>query len=450
MKTKTFAIFAICAFTGVAQAIKTVEDADIISKASLAKIYDSSGNDLNGGGFGGGPTLGSLFDRDWNVYIRLPKAGNNAYIVEDFSSELPGGYYVTQIKVGAYGEFPFSLDYWSANRSDWISVTNNCVGTQGTLVYPINDIATKVKIVFHVCPPSSRPDYGWGYSANQISELEVWGLDPAEMTCTHPSYSEWELKEPATCTTRQIDRRYCNVCYEEDTREVGFPLGHEYVTHLERPGKCNRYGKGYIDCARTNCDFRAEFPQPVDMVTLGGLAELYKVQFTDVSVSSEYDPAWWHTWASNLFDNKWEMADRTFWGALTRTDEWVDFEFGTTIDPAWVEFSVPNHDHTIQFFARDGETETLLAEVPITRIVTYGETLDPETGEPVETSPKYQRMTVEFTEQHVKAFRVRFIDQIGVLVHNSNVITLGELHLYGTVEGAGHVLYDPTTILLLR
>ena len=136
---------------------------------------------------------------------------------------------------------------------------------------------------------------------------------------------------------------------------------------------------------------------------------------------------------------------------MTHTNEWVDFEFGTTIDPVWAEFSAPNHDHIIQFFARDGETETLMAEVPITKITTYGDTLDPETGEPVETSPKYQRMTVEFTEKHAKAVRVRFVDAIGfVSAQDKRCTALGELHLYGTVLGAGHLLYDPTTILLLR
>lgn len=457
MKPNSFIPFVLCTLATTAFAIKTVEDAEIISKVDFAKIYNSSGTDLNGGGFGGGYSLPHLFDNKWNEYIRLPKAGNDCYIVEDFTTtnvvgSLASGYYVTQIKIGAYGEFPFSLYYWPASGADWIAVTNNCVGTQATLVYPIDAIATQVKIVFHNCPPSSRPEYGWGYSANQISELQVWGLDPAEMVCTHPSYSEWELKEPATCTTRQIDHRYCNECYEEATQEVGSPLGHEYVTHLEKPGKCNRYGKGWIDCSRTNCDFRADFPQPIDMVTLGGFAELYKVQFTDVSVSTENNPAWWNTYARYLFDNKWEMAGGTFWAALTLDDEWVDFEFGTTIDPTWVEFSVPNHNHTVQFFARDGETETLLAEIPITKIETFEENVDPETGEitQVETSPKYQRMTVEFTEKHAKAVRIRFVDEIGITVHQGQCNAIGELHLYGTVKGAGHVLYDPTTLMIFR
>lgn len=446
MKTKALAIFTLCVLAGAAQAVKTVEDATNVArgKQALAHIYSAAGNIIDTNSFGGGPNITNVFNGRWDDYIRLPKAGNNAYIVLDFTPELSSGYYVTQLKVGAHGDYPFSLYYWPAGGSDWTNVVANCldVGTQTSpLTYNVGEIVTKVKIVFHTCR-------AWQYNDYQISELEVWGLDPAEMTCTHPSYSDWEMKTPATCTTRQIDHRWCDVCYEEDTREVDSPLGHEYVTHLEKPGQCNRYGKGWIDCSRTNCDFRADFPAPVDMVTLGGFAEMYKVQFTDVRVSSEYNPGWWGTWARHLFDNKWES---THWAAMTRTGEWVDFEFGTTIDPTWAEFSAPNHDHVIQFFARDGETETLIAEVPITKIVTYGENLDPETGEPVETSPAWQRVTVEFTEIHAKAIRVRFVDSIGFVSAQDNHCTaLAELHLYGTIEGAGHLLYDPTTIMLLR
>lgn len=443
-ETRLFPILALCILSGTAQAIKTVDDATNVArgKQSLAHIYNASGVNIDTASFGGGPSMPDVFDGKYTEYIRLPKAGNNAYILLDFTPELASGYYVTQLKVGAHGDYPFSLYYWPAGGSDWTLVVANCrdVGTQTSpLTYDVGEIVTQVKVVFNQAP-------AWNYNAYQISELEVWGLDPADMACTHPSYSEWEMKVAATCTTRQIDHRYCNACHEEFEQEVGFPLGHGYVTHLQKPGLCTRYGKGYIDCARTNCEFRADFPEPVDMVTLGGFAELYKVQFTDVRVSSEYNPSWWGTWARHLFDNKWES---THWAAMTRTGEWVDFEFGTTIDPTWAEFSAPNHDHIIQFFARDGETETLMAEVPITKIVTYGETLDPETGEPVETSPAWQRVTVEFTEQHAKAVRVRFVDEIGFVSAQDNHCTaLGELHLYGTVQGAGHLTFDPTTTIL--
>ena len=435
-----------CFLATDAVAFKTVDDATNVAKGkhSLAHIYNASGANVDNNSFGGGPSMPDVFDGVYTEYIRLPKAGNNAYIVLDFTSELPGGYYVTQFKVGAKGVYPFSLFYWPAGGSDWTPVVTNCLeeGTQASpLTYDIGEIVTQVKVVFHTCR-------AWQYNDYQISELEVWGLNPADMYCTHPSYSEWEMKVPATCTTRQIDHRYCNECHEEAEQDVGSPLGHDYVTHLEKPGKCNRYGKGWIDCSRTNCDFRADFPEPVDMVTLGGFAELYKVQFTDVRVSSEYNPGWWGTWARHLFDNNWEGSH---WAAMTRTGEWVDFEFGTTIDPTWAELSAPNHDHTIQFFARDGETETLLAEVPITKIVTYGDELDPETGEPVETSPAWQRVTVEFTEKHAKAVRVRFVDEIGfVSAQNNHCTALGELHLYGTVYGGGHLIDDPTTIMILR
>ena len=418
-----------------------VEDATVISKTDFAHIYNKSGTIIDGNSFGGGPNLGSLFNNSWDDYVRLPKAGNNCYVLVDFttsgvSGALAGGYYVTKIVVGAAGKYPFSLFYTVADTGAEVQLANQCLD-EGKLTYDVGAIATKVKVVFHTCR-------AWEYNDYQISELQVWGLDPADMACSHPSYTEWEMKEAATCTTRQIDHRYCTVCYEEFEQEVGAPLGHDYVTHLEKPGKCNRYGTGWIDCSR--CDFVAEFPEPKDMITLGGFAELYKVQFTDVNVSSEYNPQWWGTWARHLFDNKWES---THWAAMTRTGEWVDFEFGTTVDVTRVELSAPNHDHTIQFFARDGEMETLMDEVPITNIVTLVE--NPETGESVVTTQAWQRVTVEFTEQHAKAVRVRFVDEIGFVSAQDNHCTaLGELHLYGTVLGAGHLLYDPTTIMILR
>lgn len=418
-----------------------VEDATVISKTDFAHIYNKSGTIIDNNSFGGGPSLGNLFNNNWTDYVRLPKAGNNCYVLVDFttsgvSGALPGGYYVTKIVVGSAGKYPFSLYYTSAASGAEVLLASQCLD-EGKMTYDVGEIATKVKVVFHQCR-------AWEYNDYQIAELQVWGLNPADMACSHPSYTEWEMKTPATCTTRQIDHRYCTVCYEEFEQEVGFPLGHGYVTHLDKDGKPNRYGSGYIDC--TNCDFHVDFPEPVDMVTLGGFAELYKVQFTDVNVSSEYNPQWWGTWARHLFDNKWES---THWAAMTRTGEWVDFEFGTTVDVTRVELSAPNHDHTIQFFARDGEMETLMDEVPITNIVTLVE--NPETGESVVTTQAWQRVTVEFTEQHAKAVRVRFVDEIGFVSAQDNHCTaLGELHLYGTVLGAGHLLYDPTTIMILR
>ncbi len=430
------AVFVAAALAILCPSLVRAADSAIISNVDLASMHQSNGNVLNDsdgkpwGGFGGGPNMNNLFNGRFGTdYVYLPNMGQDGggYLIIDFTSKLATGYYITEIKIGSGGTNPYSL-YWSPNGTTWNNVADQEGGTAetagSTLVYAIGEIATHVKLVFHRTPR-------WNYSTPQISEIQVWGIDPAEMACTHRAWSDWEVVRPATCTSRALEMHYCLQCNEEETREAGMPLGHDYVTHLDKGGKCNRFGRGSITCTR--CDWVADFPEPRDLYAFGGEAELYKVQLVDMTASSENHAAW-GTGLAKAHDNNWTSG---YWSNVGREDAWIEFAFGTTIDITAVEFSVHNHAQTIKFYSRDGETETFLSEVEIV----------PDESE---DAPATQRMTVHFTETPVSALRVRIFDEIGIEVWSSMCVILYEIHPYGTVKGAGLLLYDPTTLMIFR
>ena len=125
---KKAALLALLATPGVLFALD-VEDATNIAKTDFAHIYNKSGTIIDNNSFGGGPSLGNLFNNNWGDYVRLPKAGNDCYVLVDFttpnvSGALTNGYYVTQIKVGAAGIYPFSLYYWQSGSVSSVPVSH--------------------------------------------------------------------------------------------------------------------------------------------------------------------------------------------------------------------------------------------------------------------------------------------------------------------------------------
>lgn len=431
--------FVLCALLAFPAFALTTDDAEIVSKASLATMHLPDGS-LNGdgtGGFGGGPNITYLFDGKFDnpVYLPMCNNGNNysgVYLLCDFTTELASGYYVTKILVGAHGKRPFSL-YWTADGTAWTNVVTSCM-EDGVVEWSIGEIVKQVKVVFEQLGANQWDR--WDYSTPQISELQVWGVNPALLECSHPSFTDWELLTPATCTEPRYDHRYCMVCDAEFIEPVGDPLGHDYISHLVREGTLYRYGSGFLDCGR--CDFHVDFSRPVDMVELGGLAERGLVQFADCTVSSEDHPQWGHTSARHLIDGNWE---NNYWAAVGLNDAYIDWTFGTEIDLTSIDFSVVNHAQTLQFFRKDGEEETLIAEAVI------------EPNEE-EGAPNWIRQTVEFRDvTGVTAIRIRILDEIGLVPPNGSQAhdaTVRELHPYGTVVGAGKRTHDSTTIMILR
>ena len=177
------------------------------------------------------------------------------------------------------------------------------------------------------------------------------------------------------------------------------PFGHVFVSTLERKGLCtprrdfptNRwFGAGSISCSR--CDFRLDFPRPLDLVTnrvdgrqIGRVAVLGQVNFTDLSVTTtgngadEPNPNQnWGVSPVALYDDNWTFSWQKYWySAKDRDpDPHADYVFGTPVDLTEIELSVPNAAHTNLFYSVDDATgeETRLSRFRIER--TDGEKCD--------------------------------------------------------------------------
>ena len=388
----------------VAAGTARAADPDIISASNICKEYNKNGSE-NTGGFSGGDGMGTLFDGNFKYGCHFGRSGDGSYFVLDFTSKLAGGYFVTDIKIGLTAEFAYSV-YYSVGGTSWTLVEGAERVTQvGTSTFGVNDIATHVKVVMDVSP---------SYSAG-ISEIEVWGLDPADVTCRHGSYTEWTyVSGSATCTAVGRERRKCILCGEEFERdsELNPPLGHDYVCTLATPGSSSSYGTGTISCSR--CDWSAVFNVPLDLTSLGGVAVRNRIQFTDLTVSSTGDIGYGVN-PGNLIDNIWDMSWCNYWYANSSSaDEYVQFDFGTEIDLTKIDFSVPKRSQTVRFYRVEDGAEDLIAEIEV-----------PNSG-----NADYLRFKPTFRGVSLSTLRMR-IDA------NGQTPTVCELHPYGTVKGAG-------------
>ena len=401
------------------------EEAEKLNISSVAQMYWKNGTPNNNWN-GGGTTQANLFDGNYTTGVHFPYDGKGAddmYLEFNLNSLLSGGYYVTAFKVWQAAAHQYSLYYFEAGATEYAPVENGVgvsyAGSEGA-TYVIGKTCTKVKIVFNKLT-------GWSPGT---SEIEVWGIDPSQMGCQHPSFTEWEAVDgSATCTKAGVDRHKCLACGEvfERPSQLLPPLGHAYVTTLTRAGTSASYGAGTLTCER--CEYETVFNIPIDLTSLGGVASPGIVQFTDLSVSSEWHSEWGPC-AANMIDGNW--TEGYGWCAASKShDEWVDFDFGTRIDLTKIEFSVPNRAQTLEFYGVDGDEETLVG----TAAVAAG-------------SGSYQRRTVEFRGVSLKKLRVRVTDETGTSLWGRSVIQILELRPYGTVLGAGKLDVLRTRILL--
>ena len=400
-------------------------DAEKLAISGVAQMYWKNGNPNNKWN-GGGTTQANLFDGKYRNGVHFPYDGHgedNMYMEFNLDSLLSGGYYVTQFKVWQAAAHQYSLYYLEAGASQYQPIAGavgvSYAGTDGA-AYTVGKVCTKVKIVFNKLT-------GWSPGT---SEIEVWGIDPAQMGCAHPAFSDWTPVEgSASCTKRGVDRHKCLVCGEISERpsELLPPLGHDYVPTLSAPGTSSSYGSGSIACAR--CDWSEVFNVPIDLASLGGVVSPGIVQFTDLSVSSEWHPEWGPC-AANLLDGKWTGGYG--WMPESRShDEWAEFDFGTEIDLTKVEFSVPNRAQTLDFYRVEGDEETLVGSAEVAA-----------------GSGSYRRVTVEFRGVSLQRLRIRVTDESGTSVWGRSVVQIFELHPYGTVKGAGKLDVVRTRIFL--
>ena len=402
----------------------TPPPAQVISSYGITSWYNSDGSAMasNGGGGTGNPA--NVFDGNFENYQMFPRAGNNGYVIIDLSqnADAPAaGYMVTEVKVGARLDYEYSI-YITTDGSSWTLIDGADHAKNGG-TYSVNALAKQVKYVFN-------SGSMWDYSTQYLAEIQVLGIDPADIDCVHPSWTAWTaVANSNSCTERGIDERFCTVCGERQTKLSDSlpPLGHDYHSHLTQAGTINAYGNGYVDCSR--CDFRINFSDPIDLSTLGGLAMQDLVQFTDITVSSTFHQEWGPN-PIKLYDGQWTWDNNVgFWLSSeyeAMSDSHVDYHFGAAVDLTAVEISVHNHNQTLLFYDVDDATgeETLLAEQ-----VVVEDTSDGAAG--------YQRMTIPAYAGTCTHLRLRTTNDDGYSLWNYRPCMLViEMRPYGTIAGA--------------
>ena len=386
----------------------------------------------HGYGMNGGHYTDRLFDGDYENYCYLWTA--KCYIVVYLTNSLSTGYYVTDVKIGHNGTQEYSLYYSTdAFGSQWTPIIENSSVAGKPKTYNVSHMAKRIKYVFETAP----------HGSSGLGELEVLGIDPAEFppgTCFHPkeNLTEWEeIPGTANCTEYGYKQRQCTACGEwfRDESLTMLPLGHEWETALGRPGTGLSFGTGSNVCHRCG-DVIGFDDGPMDLVSLGGMATPGIVQFTDISVSSTY-PEWAGIRTTSLIDNNWTMTWGSFWAAATKDhDEFVEFAFHNEIDLTKVKFSVPNHDHIVEFYSVEDGEETLIDQVAVVEDKSDG-------------APDYQVIEEELRDVSLSTLRIRTVDKLG---HNAGgfglyVMAFSEIHPYGTVKGAGKTLVRTRIII---
>ncbi|MBR1921462.1 MAG: hypothetical protein IJ829_05605 [Kiritimatiellae bacterium] len=402
-------------------------EASIVSSVEHTTFYRGDVTKGNAG-MNGGDWTTSLFNGTFDDYRYQNTAG--AYLVVDLDDTFANGCYVTEVKIGHKGNTQYSL-YWSADGTTWTAIIEN-TSVPGTPVsYTVEKVAKKIKYVWDT-------SLGWG--GQSLAEIQVWGVDPSELGCTHPAeyVTEWEsIPGTANCTEYGIDQCSCTNCGTFFTRlsPTAVPLGHDYATILTTHGTSLFYGSGSNVCKR--CSNAIAFDEPRDLVELGGFSVAGLVQFTDISVSSIQHPEW-GIQQDYLIDGNWTMDWKAYWAADSSNHdaEYIDFEFGAEIDLTAVDFSVPNHDHIVEFYSVDGGgVETLIGQVAVEK--------NTETD-----APNYQRFKPEFRGVSLSKLRIRTVDAVGFELWGAKVMAFGECHPYGTVKGAGKSAAVRTRIII--
>ena len=423
--------------------VASLADATPVKLSKLGRsIFFRGGSATRGkAGTNGGHYTDRLFNGNFTDYTYCNKSGTTELVIpttglDENDNDTGVAWYVTDFKVGHQGNSKYSLYYTTEaepanilscaqDPRTWTPVTG-ATGIQaaGTKIYGVNTVATAVKYVFDT-------DVNWGTS---LAEVEVWGVDPAELEgkCQHPSYTEWEeVPGSATCTEYGFKRRKCSVCGDVFELDSALPLGHAWESHLSQPGSSSAFGSGTIECSR--CGETIVFNIPIDLTTIGGVALPGVVQFADLSVSDS-NPNGGGTGPGKMIDGNWTYDWGYYWFPSTRNEsEWVEYDFGTEIDLTKIEWSVANHAQTLKFYKWDGETEEPLVEIPVTKD---------------STDNGYQRGSIEFRGISVKGIRLHIADSIGIQYGGSRFVSVSELHPWGTVIGAGKLDVLRSKILL--
>ena len=375
-------------------------------QTTTIKSYKSDGTDLNGGGFGGGSSMGYMFDGNMSNGARANGIGTKGYLILDFGAS----FFVETIDVTKLYRYKYSIFFSpSASGDDWVQVPYaSNVNRINTKKWGLFAVASRVKFVFEE-GGSIIPD---------VAEIEVWGVPASEMECNHASLSSWtEVPNSATCTSPSSEWATCSTCGAVFTRESGgLPLGHDYRANVVSSGK------GWFLCNRCHDVINCSDGE-VDLTSFGGMSfDETKVQFTDVS-TSQYD-----------------IGEQ--WGA--RNDTFVD----NNINTRWTGGST-THNSTIKF-----ATDVQLTKITVTvsgadyAMWYYLKVTDAATGATLLEPGRYLLDSGDEKITKTFAFSNKTAKEINVSVWNNGGwrVWVDEIRVYGTV--LGEVNYTPALILM--
>ena len=358
----------------------------VVSSYSIASFFNANGSAMEANGQGGNNgNAGQLFDGNFTYYLMWPRAHAGGYVVVDFTrndgTTALKEYYITQMLVGSNGKKKFTLQY-SVDGDTWKTVAGaDAISYAGVKTNEVGVTAKKARYVW-------TEGSSWDFSTDYLAEFQVWGMDPDDLPCTHPSLESvaWTMvDQSATCTARGIEERFCPDCGMRFTKASNDapPLGHIYVSTLTRPGAFKKHGTGSIACSR--CDFRIGFTNtietaatngPIDLLSGGGLAMFDLVQFTDVDVSST-DHLEWGANPFKMVNDTWTVSGGS-WDSAGLNDQHADFMFGTEIDLTHIQIVLRNTAQTLLFFDVDDDTgeETPLTQFTVLRTDVYTNVTD--------------------------------------------------------------------------
>ena len=425
---KNYITFFLLMTTALAACHAVAWEASIVSRNTISTMYNSDGTVKikNSGEINGGTYFQTLFNGNFSDYVYNNTA--KTYIIIDLDAALSGGYYVTEVKIGHVGNTKYSL-FYSEDGTTWSDIVKE-TDAAGIRSYSVDHVARKVKYVFDTV-------ISWTTS---LGEIQVWGVDPSEVGCLHPDefLTEWEsVPGTASCVDYGIDQRQCTNCGTYLHREsLGLlPLGHDYDSVVVKRGTSLAYGSGTNVCKR--CGDAIVFDEPIDLTTLGGPYMEGVVQFTAITVSSIWHPEWGAGGANKLVDGNWNDGYSAGWmaGSLDHDTEYAQFAFANTIDLTAVDISVHNHDQVVEFYSVEGGEEVLVGELAVEKNTAAN-------------APNYQRISFEFRGVSLSTLRVRIRDSVGVELWGKQIISICELHPYGTVAGAGKSAAVRTRVII--
>ena len=131
------------------------------------------------------------------------------------------------------------------------------------------------------------------------------------------------------------------------------------------------------------------------------------------------------------------MDWKAYWAAESNShgDEYVEFAFAAPVDLTKVEFSVPNHNHVVEFYSVEGDEEILVGEVAVEQNT-------------ASDAPNYQKFETEFRGTTLSTLRIRTTDTVGFELWGAKTMAFGEIHPYCTVNGAGKSAAVRTRIII--